>query len=1370
MAESTKDVERSALNKIISSRAKLLEADYKAAIQKNVEWFSNHTNNPYGEAAATATSIIQESYMEAKLEFVITTLREDPQNGTDFTPVIADYKFDGGKLEDMMESTMTDGVPKKLFSELEFEYMFMSLDNDIYFTPVQSISNSADGQRPIQDEGMATPLAVGAPMRPIFNTVHARRVLAQHIESLQATHDKDPETRRFVHAAAALDDADFQPLLSSGVVEAAFVEYAKRDLSTLSTLSDDHHRDYSLPLLDLSGSEVTKRLESIRVNSSDIEGAVLRFTKNRSAAVRQAQKLLPSFRSMVCYRETMLAFKEVDNAEVGSMSNVSKKWAAAASHLRKSSQGMLPGHLTNHQPVFLPLRIAAPPRVGKSAIALLTASLAVRLKMVVLYSVSPNKILPVKEIKDKLKKVGWADNFLDMKSGTEINDAVSDVTGGNRTVQDIYFYSSDEVADIRHAGEFCGRLRKTNHVVLHIRDEAQSLAKKLTKGPHSEFAPVPLELTWLRAYYGNEFGLNCLVTATHWPTLLEEDMWGFIGSTQQMKDRFGASFSQNSVGSTTRLINREVGAHYLPLLVPALCPAVSKSYAGVFKATASGGNKQECLVDFGQWLEAEDADVVAAIDKEAEAELISDGVLLESSAKKQPTTTTKSGRQSKSIPSEDQDTEYTPPPVTTELKRMIASATFNTNRSVIEKHFSEWLRQEVRTLKYHNGDQELTCIGGELNYSNEVKNDLVLPMYIGAVSRAVRSEIGSAAFISRFGQIAVSTLTRAMDERNKPKDEDKAKYDELKQRMEGLDAGFEIACSNLTFTIIRMEALQNDWTIGITLKTLKSLEMNALRERTDLAAKVANLGKNSKQHKSAKVVDHVNEIETQKQLDLEILSDWRGVLEQMAGEARLKAEPELYTRLWEMRSKVVAFIQAADTSDNASSLEDIRTDAAGVNHGMDDLRFKYNVELSQQEQWKRAEADLNALTRDHEAYDTIRVDADKLDLELRQLGAARTIRGDIAHTAEDSFILIGYLQKTTTLIQAYVERFKTTKRSKQMTQHRQNIASMNQLQEETKAVELTVLSTMRLEFGLLILLFCSVLNPKATSIQDADKAPYVEDNLGLRLVTDTMTRWHTSKRKGHVLAYLYDPCSLYNKERLDTDVPEFVFDRFDSAGDALDWAWESENRQIGKCAILGYNMLQAGLTLQHTKRDHEGKQRRYLPNYVACKTAPTTSLDTTLQVVGRSFVDFHDVYVPSTWKIKLLGVEGLCSELKIYQTVENKLASVGDTQKRTFQALLDSFSQTNVLGESGVAMSEHDSFDVIRNGTLGSRGVRFQDLLTIFKAVVTPQTVTEDSEQMEVGAASASQWGNHPWVMEGRVSQLASLMASVARISGAARS
>ena len=60
-----------------------------------------------------------------------------------------------------------------------------------------------------------------------------------------------------------------------------------------------------------------------------------------------------------------------------------------------ASRGRLPDPLVPSQPHFLPLRIFAPPRVGKSATALMTASLAKRLGMLCLYSVAPYKVQPI---------------------------------------------------------------------------------------------------------------------------------------------------------------------------------------------------------------------------------------------------------------------------------------------------------------------------------------------------------------------------------------------------------------------------------------------------------------------------------------------------------------------------------------------------------------------------------------------------------------------------------------------------------------------------------------------------------------------------------------------------------------------------------------------------------------------------------------------------------------------------------------------------------------------------------------------------------------------------------------------------------------
>jgi len=210
--------------------------------------------------------------------------------------------------------------------------------------------------------------------------------------------------------------------------------------------------------------------------------------------------------------------------------------------------------------------------------------------MGVLYSVSPHKTLPVSELQGKLKTLGWFGRKTDSgqqptaggvgtktrsnsaKDGTEqsstestesttpeepaepefqmrwICQTIDDVTvtaSGSLTrgpldekhPLDMVVYSSDVESDCEKIGALLAFWRRTETMVFHIRDEAQSLAKKQTN-PSVEahdfhVAPPPM-LKWLREYYSNHFGLSCNVTATHFPTLLEENMWGFIGSVPQL--------------------------------------------------------------------------------------------------------------------------------------------------------------------------------------------------------------------------------------------------------------------------------------------------------------------------------------------------------------------------------------------------------------------------------------------------------------------------------------------------------------------------------------------------------------------------------------------------------------------------------------------------------------------------------------------------------------------------------------------------------------------------------------------------------------------------------------------------------------------
>ena len=387
-----------------------------------------------------------------------------------------------------------------------------------------------------------------------------------------------------------------------------------------------------------------QHVEILKVNSKalyvDLAGALGPVTvdpQNPESSVDEeklslvVEELLPCFESMLRYRNTILKVKErelIDDLELIGNTQPSRveqmkrdlaeiqdlkvpvMWGkVAAKRLLMSERGQLPGQLYTPQPFFLPLRISAPPRVGKSATALLVASLAKRIGMTSFYSVSPNKTSPIAEITKKLVRIGWrsldeaakADNNLEASlkgknieltcmrqiyNWSVIDDVYTQAEANMKSVcvssstngTDMILYSSDVLGDVQRVGALLSTYRRTKTVVFHIRDEAQSLAKEEKNefvACHKEFIPPKPVMQYLRYYFGNMFGLNCNVTATHFPTLLEEGMFGYFGSTSQ-NVRAGLPIS-----ATTTQIQRTLGSNYLPVVVPSLRAYVSPGYIGV---------------------------------------------------------------------------------------------------------------------------------------------------------------------------------------------------------------------------------------------------------------------------------------------------------------------------------------------------------------------------------------------------------------------------------------------------------------------------------------------------------------------------------------------------------------------------------------------------------------------------------------------------------------------------------------------------------------------------------------------------------------------------------------------------------------------
>lgn len=443
----------------------------------------------------------------------------------------------------------------------------------------------------------------------IFNTCYARRLLREHLTSLKEEHQYMLVKR----------DNEGDPV------------YKFNSNGELNTLYDDAEPINSSALyVDLASALGAITVED-RVLDDDGRPAEIDPDKLEKAV----NQLLPFFENMLRYRNTILKVKEMEilqdiklieltqpsrvaqlERELKSIQEegVAAVWGeVSARRMLQSERGQLPGQLFVPQPTFLPLRVAAPPRVGKSACALLVASLAKRIGMTALYSVSPNKTTPIAEMSKKLHRIGWrsiekakkADDKLKKSPATEslgtqrvelkctrstfnwhsidnVPLSGGDCTPDNEKI-DMVLYSSDVAGDVQKVGSLLAKWRRQNMVVFHLRDEAQSLAKAERNeivSCHTEFVPPRLTMQYLRYYFGNLYGLNCNVTATHFPTLLEEDMWGFFGSTgQNIRAGLKVDVSWQDTAKT-------LGAGYLPNVVPALRPKIPEGYIGVGEVDA----------------------------------------------------------------------------------------------------------------------------------------------------------------------------------------------------------------------------------------------------------------------------------------------------------------------------------------------------------------------------------------------------------------------------------------------------------------------------------------------------------------------------------------------------------------------------------------------------------------------------------------------------------------------------------------------------------------------------------------------------------------------------------------------------------------
>lgn len=209
------------------------------------------------------------------------------------------------------------------------------------------------------------------------------------------------------------------------------------------------------------------------------------------------------------------------------------------------------------QPLFLPLTVAAPPRMGKSQVALLLVSIATKLGFTTMFSVAPHKMAVIAEMQQKIvqdlmwDKQGMKYGMLNMSR----NAGANDMYVKNAELFDVLLYSSDVLNDVKRATLAISQLQLVKKPCFHIHDEGQTMSKILTRRvsekdrqrrssapetpaitrtDESDSSKSPIEreeafvLKELRQNYRNSRGLICLVSATLLPTLMEP-MWGDIG-------------------------------------------------------------------------------------------------------------------------------------------------------------------------------------------------------------------------------------------------------------------------------------------------------------------------------------------------------------------------------------------------------------------------------------------------------------------------------------------------------------------------------------------------------------------------------------------------------------------------------------------------------------------------------------------------------------------------------------------------------------------------------------------------------------------------------------------------------------------------
>ena len=270
------------------------------------------------------------------------------------------------------------------------------------------------------------------------------------------------------------------------------------------------------------------------------------------------------------------------------------------------------------QPHFCPLVLTAPPRQGKSALALLMVSIAVNLGYTVLFSVAPHKHAVLREMLDKIKEnLKWDHYGLQVANMSEPGFDMATVPD-----RDLLLYSSDVLTDVLLASQAVSALITAGKPCFHIHDEGQTMAKKQQRAPaqmdnygpempvegptipgegppvlrragsdvqdsrEEEYSREPaLILREVRRNYSNRRGLICLVSATVLPTYMEP-LWGDIGTTLQQGVNNDAYVWRTHLLPSNLTPLRPVG--FSLMAHDTVAPAAATGYSGVERLRMNG--------------------------------------------------------------------------------------------------------------------------------------------------------------------------------------------------------------------------------------------------------------------------------------------------------------------------------------------------------------------------------------------------------------------------------------------------------------------------------------------------------------------------------------------------------------------------------------------------------------------------------------------------------------------------------------------------------------------------------------------------------------------------------------------------------------